>query len=460
MAAISDPSAVWSALERRFGSRATRDPLRLESCAWDFGGVVHRAPAALVAPTSEDDVLFILRLATDHGVFVSVRGSGHSQSGQCLSEGGIAIDMRSMCSVRVDPVGRTVEAEGGATWRHVADEAFAHGLMPCGLTLVVDGTVAGTLSVGGVGGESFRIGPQVDNVIGLDVALPDGRIVRSTREENRDVFDSVRAGLGQCGIILRAVYPLRSCKPRMRTYCYGYRDPGACVADLFELRARPRSEHVLGFLSPTADGDWMILLALGKEFGDDGELHGDVGAGLAHTEAFPTKDTPVWAKTGIPGHVFFRMHTGAFWNEGAAPKLAHPWVDHLFTRNTSVEALRSILAEPPAALRMGTCGLIPVAIGGNHAPLFAVPEKEALLLGIGMFPKVPAEFRDEAVSIMGEYSSKWCGAGGKRYLSGFVDFHTEHDWAEHFGEAWPWFREMKRRHDPLGLLNPGFLTWR
>jgi hypothetical protein len=453
----SPADAAWPAIHAHFGARATRDPARLEFGAWDFGAVVRRAPAVLVEPANEDDVLFVLRIANEHAVPVAVRGSGHSQSGQCLAEGAIAVDMRSMSAVRVDADQGTVEAEGGATWRSIVDRAYAHGLMPRGLTLVVDGTIAGTLSVGGVGGESFRIGPQVDNVLRMDVALSDGRVVRCGPDENRDIFDSVRAGLGQCGVIVRAVYPLRKCKPRLRTYFFAYRQAEPCVADLYELNTRPRSELVLGFVSPAPDKGWMILLTVGKEFDREDELRDDIRSGLRYSEELPYKDAPLWDPTGIPGHVFFRMHTGAFWNDGAAPRLVHPWVDHLFTRDVAVQALGELLSSPPAPLRMGTCGLIPVALRDGSAPLFAAPEKPGMLIGLGMFPNVPSEFREEAVSIMRDYGSKWCRAGGKRYLSGFVDFRSERDWEDHYGHAWAWFREMKRRLDPRGLLNPGFM---
>jgi cytokinin dehydrogenase len=411
----------------------------------------------IVEPECDEDVLFVLRVAAEHDVPVAVRGSGHSQSGQCLVEGAIVLDMRSMSAVRVNVEDGTVEAEGGATWRSIVDHAFADGLVPRGLTLVVDATIAGTLSVGGVGGESFRAGPQVNNVLRMDVALADGRVVRCTRHENRDVFDSVRAGLGQCGVILRAVYPLRRCKPRLRTYFFGYRKAEACVADLFELHARPRSELLLGFLSPAADKGWTILLALGKEFDRESEIGDDIRGSLRCDEELPPKDAPLWDATGIPGHVFFRMHTGAFWNDGTAPRVVHPWVDHLFTRDHAIAALDDLLSNPPAPLRMGTCGLIPVAMGDGSAPLFAVPERNGMLVGLGMFPNVPSEFREESVSIMNDYARKWCGAGGKRYLSGYVDFESERDWADHYGDAWQWFREMKTRLDPRGLLNPGFL---
>jgi cytokinin dehydrogenase len=391
---------------------------------------------------------------------VSVRGSGHSQSGQCLSEGSIVLDMRGLSGVRIDSAARVALAEAGATWRQVVDGAFAEGLLPRGLTLVTDTTVGGTLSVAGVGGESFRVGAQVNNVLWLDVAMLDGRIVRASPEENREIFDCVRGGLGQCGVILRAAYPLRTCKPRLRSYFFAYRDAAACVADLVTLHAEPRTELVLGFLTPAPGKGLTILLALGKEFETVEDLADDaVRAGLQYAEELPSKDTALWDKSGIPGHLFFRMHTGSFWNEGRAPETAHPWVDHLFTPDATVALLGELLSNPPAPLRMGTCGLIPVAVTGHRAPLFARPPTEGLMIGLGMFPSVPALLKEESRGIMSAYSRRCCDAGGKRYLSGFVDFDTEDAWAGHFGSVWPWFHEMKDRYDPRGLLNPGFLTW-
>ena len=46
--------------------------------------------------------------------------------------------------------------------------------------------------------------------------------------------------------------------------------------------------------------------------------------------------------------------------------------------------------------------------------------------------------------------------GGKRYLSGYVNF-TPEEWRLHYGERWEWFCDCKRRWDPDGILNPGFV---
>ena len=46
--------------------------------------------------------------------------------------------------------------------------------------------------------------------------------------------------------------------------------------------------------------------------------------------------------------------------------------------------------------------------------------------------------------------------GGKRYLSGYIDFDEE-QWKAHYGDEWEPFCDAKRLYDPDGILNPGFV---
>jgi hypothetical protein len=48
--------------------------------------------------------------------------------------------------------------------------------------------------------------------------------------------------------------------------------------------------------------------------------------------------------------------------------------------------------------------------------------------------------------------------GGKRYLSGFIDFTAE-QWRQHFGPRGEGFAALKRRTTPSGGLNPGFVPF-
>ena len=61
-----------------------------------------------------------------------MRGGGHGVPGHAICDGGIMIDLSLMKDVRVDPVGRTARASGGATWGDFDHETQAFGLATTG----------------------------------------------------------------------------------------------------------------------------------------------------------------------------------------------------------------------------------------------------------------------------------------------------------------------------------------
>ncbi|MCI0412594.1 FAD-binding protein, partial [bacterium] len=48
--------------------------------------------------------------------------------------------------------------------------------------------------------------------------------------------------------------------------------------------------------------------------------------------------------------------------------------------------------------------------------------------------------------------------GGKRYLSGLVQF-DQRKWKEHYDTSWSEMKRMKKKYDPNGVLNPGFIDF-
>ena len=48
--------------------------------------------------------------------------------------------------------------------------------------------------------------------------------------------------------------------------------------------------------------------------------------------------------------------------------------------------------------------------------------------------------------------------GGKRYLSGYINFDEE-TWRDHFGDRWGDLVAAKKKYDPENLLNPGFIKY-
>lgn len=454
---MSSRDACVRELVRELGDACVRvDAQSLERCAWDYGRMVRRAPALVVAVRSVPELLAALRIGASHGSPIVTRGSGHSMSGQGLAEGALALDMRSLCDVQIDAERGSAWLSGGATWHQATNAAFAHGLMPRGLTTIVDTTVGGTLSVGGVGGESFRTGTQADQVLELEVATltDDVRLTRCSAEQNTDLFDAVRAGVGQCGVIVRARYPLRKAMRQLRTYTLACPDGRALFADMQAVSRAGSIDFMMGGLIWSEPRGWQVLLLLGKEHDAASEL--DDAALLAglRSRQLSAADTPQWQLDGRPGHPFIRL-----FEEQDTPVLQRPWVDHVCEAEPASELLSQVLAEPMVAARARTSGVVlGIAAHAQRAPLFQ-PQTHAPLFLLGLSPEASESQLPAALSYVRRHNERGAALGAKRYMSGFMEGWTTSHWAEHFGAAWPGFHSYKQRFDPQRLLNNAHIRW-
>ena len=223
--------------------------LTIDTASTDFGRLVTRKPRAVDRPTTAADLAGLLREASAHGVKVAARGQGHSTYGRALVEDGSSSTwVRSAPSARSRPIAVVVEA--GATWREVLDATLKRGLAPPVLTNYLDLSVGGTLAVGGIGGSSSRHGMQTDQVLELEVVTASGHQLRCSPSENRDLFDAVRAGLGQCGIVTRATLRLVRAPQAVRRFQLFYRDLAALAADQRRLLDDGRFAQLQGAVLP------------------------------------------------------------------------------------------------------------------------------------------------------------------------------------------------------------------
>src|SRR5207302_4365316 len=102
-------------------------------------------------------------------------------------DNGVVADLSLLRSVSVDPGTRTVRVGGGCTWAEVDAATHEHGLaVPCG---VISTTGVGGLTLGGGIGHLTRgCGLTIDNLLGAEVVLADGQLVRATADENAERF--------------------------------------------------------------------------------------------------------------------------------------------------------------------------------------------------------------------------------------------------------------------------------
>nr|PNR49871.1 hypothetical protein PHYPA_011767 [Physcomitrium patens] len=195
------------------------------AAAKDWGQLRSLKPAAVVYPTAVEDIATILQAVarSESELTVAARGLGHSINGQAQAHNGIVIEMTAMKGIRVMPLGDLgslhvpyVEAMGGDLWIDVLKASLEFGLAPRSWTDYLYLTIGGTLSNAGVSGQAFRHGPEVSNVLQLEVVTGRGELVVCSPISHSDLFFAILGGLGQFGIITKARIVLEKAPQRVR----------------------------------------------------------------------------------------------------------------------------------------------------------------------------------------------------------------------------------------------------
>ena len=403
-----------------------------EARSYDFGRMTVRMPAAVATPKSVEEVSSLVRTAARDDVPVAIRGGGHSQGGQSLTDGGLVLD--TMHLDRVQPLGRElVRAQGGAQWGKVVDALRGTRLLPRVMADIAEVTVGGTLSAGGLGTTSHRYGMQIGHIEQLEVVTGTGDRVRCSRTRNADLFDAVRGGQGQFGLIAEAWIRLRRTGQRIRLYELHYRDFDRFASDLEHIVAEDRFDHLRAQIR--AD-EHEIVLSAGVEYEeecDDAQVLG----GLGHDRFAIVIDT---AEVG---------HAVMFPKWGFSRRNCHPWRDWFLPWETLPTLLAQPWLEPQLVPRapFSWTGFYPIRAGAIDTPLFMHPNGErmfsySILSVLGDFL-----WASHLVERLREITTTLVALGGKSYLSGGVGY-GRNEWEEHYGEKLATGIRWKREFDP------------
>ncbi|NLE76264.1 MAG: FAD-binding protein [Chloroflexi bacterium] len=150
--------------------------------AYSYDGTTseHR-PQAVVCPASTAEVAAVLAVAHTHGLPVTPRGMGSGLAGGSVpGQGGLALPLTRMNRIlEIDKANMTATVEAGVVTADLQATVEAQGLFyPPDPASIRQSTVGGNVATNAGGPRCVKYGVTRDYVLGLTVALADGRTLR------------------------------------------------------------------------------------------------------------------------------------------------------------------------------------------------------------------------------------------------------------------------------------------
>ncbi|KAL0734936.1 hypothetical protein Bca4012_011146 [Brassica carinata] len=242
----------WNILSNdNFAGKLTTASTSVESAATDFGHITKIFPSAVLNPSAVQDITDLIKLSFDSqsSFPLAARGHGHSHRGQAAAKDGVVVNMRSMVNrdqgIKVSRAGLYADVDSAWLWIEVLNKTLELGLTPVSWTDYLYLTVGGTLSNGGISGQTFRYGPQISNVLEMDVITGKGEIATCSKDMNSDLFYAALGGLGQFGIITRARIKLELAPKRAKWLRFLYTDFSEFTRDQERLISETDGLHFL-----------------------------------------------------------------------------------------------------------------------------------------------------------------------------------------------------------------------
>jgi FAD/FMN-containing dehydrogenase len=182
----------------------------------DASGLSPVCPKALVLPQTTEEVAAALRICHEHGHPVVTQGGLTGLAGGAHPQAGeIALSLERMNGIEeIDAASATLTALAGTPLAAVQQAADEAGYL-CGIDLGARGscTIGGNAATNAGGNQVLRYGMARRNILGLEVVLADGTVVRSLNKmlKNNAGYDWTQLFIGSegtLGIITRVVIGL------------------------------------------------------------------------------------------------------------------------------------------------------------------------------------------------------------------------------------------------------------
>ena len=416
-----------------------------------------RPPDAVVYPKNRDEAVKLLRFCKERGVPVVPFGQGSSLEGQTIPKnGGVSIDLARMDAIlEVRPDDFVARVQPGVTHEKLNARLKEHGLF-FPVDPGWDASLGGMAATNASGTNAVRYGAMRDQVLGLEVVLADGTVMRTGGMAMKSsagynltaLFVGSEGTLGVFTEIILRLYPIPEHVLAARAVFPDIERAGrAAVAMIRSGMQVGRCELVdartIQAVNAYKGTTYAPSPTLFLEFsGSEAAVERDVAEARALCEA-----------EGVRNFDFEEDEAGRerLWEARHEAALA---ITELYQdRRPMTTDVCVPISELPGALRhardaiasRGFEGAILGHVGdGNYHAVFPVDPGDAAEL-------------ERAEAVNAEIVAYALARGGTCTGEHGVGFGKMEHLKEEHGDSLPFMRAIKRLADPDGVLNPGKL---
>lgn len=247
------PSTLTEQLRDLIGAaHVLTEPQDVAAYVEDWRGRYRGEVLAVVQPANTQEVAAVVKACAQAGVSVIPQGGHTSMVGGATPVGArrdngtapVVVTLRRLHRIReIDAVGNTLIAEAGCILQTLQEAADAHGrLYP--VTLGAEGScqIGGNVSTNAGGTGVLKYGNTREQVLGLEVVLPDGRIwdgLRALRKDNTgyNLKHLFIGGEGTLGIVTAVAVRLYPKPARIATAWLTFENVENALACLAEFQS-------------------------------------------------------------------------------------------------------------------------------------------------------------------------------------------------------------------------------
>lgn len=229
-------------LEAELPGEITLDAAALQAHAGDKWFAAH-LPDAVALPRATAGVASVLRFANTHRIPVTPRGAGHGYVGGCVPlRGGIVLSTARMNRIlEIRPKDYLAVVQPGVVTAHLQAAVEQRGLFyPPDPASRGESFLGGNIVTNAGGPRCLKYGVTRDYVLGLEVVLADGTVVRlgGRTHKNKTGFDLHRLFVGSeglLGVVTEATLKLLPLPPARAVLAIGFGSMPAAVRSLHAI---------------------------------------------------------------------------------------------------------------------------------------------------------------------------------------------------------------------------------